>query len=62
MIAYFLILVTSAFARDAAVVLISDSLPEYQETAKAFADTYPGTTQVYHIRGNKAKHSESPKT
>ncbi len=44
-----------ALARDAAVVLISDSIPEYQETAQAFVDSYKGQVQVFHLEGNKAK-------
>jgi len=45
----------SAFARESAVVLISDSIPEYQETAQAFADSYKGQVQIFHLEGNKAK-------
>lgn len=55
MIAFLLSLCMPAFARDSAVVLISDSIPEYQETAQAFADSYKGQVQVYHLEGNKAK-------
>ncbi len=55
MLSLFYSLCLSAFAREAAVVLISDSLPEYQETAQAFVDSYKGSAQVFHIEGNKAK-------
>ncbi len=55
MFVIFSILMSTAFGREAAVILISDSLPEYHETAQAFSDTYPGITQVYHIEGNKTK-------
>ena len=55
MISFFFSFCLSAFARDAAVVLISDSIPEYQETAQAFADSYQGQVQIFHLEGNKAK-------
>ena len=55
MLSLFFSLCVSAFARDAAVVLISDSIPEYQETAQAFIDSYQGQVQVFHLEGNKAK-------
>lgn len=55
MLSLFFALCSAAFARDAAVVLISDSLPEYTETAQAFADSYQGQVQVFHLEGNKAK-------
>jgi putative tryptophan/tyrosine transport system substrate-binding protein len=44
-----------AFARDSVAVLISDSIPEYQEPAQAFVDAYPGAVQVFQIEGNKSK-------
>ena len=55
MLSLFFSLCVSAFARDAAVVLISDSIPEYQETAQSFVDSYQGQVQVFHLEGNKVK-------
>ena len=55
MISLFFSFCLAAFARDSAVVLISDSIPEYQETAQAFADSYQGQVQIFHLEGNKAK-------
>ena len=48
-------LLSVAFARDTVAILISDSLVEYQEPAKAFIEAYPGTTQTFHIEGDKSK-------
>ena len=44
-----------AQAREAVAVLISDSIPEYQEPAQAFIDAYPGPVQTFHLEGNKSK-------
>ena len=44
-----------AFARDTVAILISDSIPEYQDPAKAFIEAFPGTTQTFYIEGDKAK-------
>ena len=49
------LLITSAAAQLDAVILVSDTLPEYQETAEAFVTNYPGTSQIMNIEGSKAK-------
>lgn len=48
-------LLSVAFARDTVAILISDSLPEYQEPAKAFIESFSGTTQTFYLEGDKAK-------
>ena len=55
MIAVLLFILQSAYARESVAILISDSLPEYQDTAQGFVDSYPGSVQIFHIEGNKNK-------
>ena len=55
MIALLLFVLQSAYARDSVAILISDSLPEYQDTAQGFVDSYPGSVQTFHLEGNKNK-------
>ena len=55
MLSLLTLLTSIAEAREAAVILVSDQLPEYEQTAKAFADSYPGLTQIIQIEGSKAK-------
>ena len=51
----FYCLFSIAFARDTIAILISDNLPEYQEPAQAFIEAYGGTTQTFHLEGDKGK-------
>lgn len=49
------VILSIAYAQTDAVILVSETLPEYQLAAEAFASSYPGSTKIIQIEGNKAK-------
>jgi putative ABC transport system substrate-binding protein len=55
MLHLFISCIASAFAKDYVAVVVSDTLPEYLETAQSFIDAYPGSLETYQIGGNKTK-------